>query len=253
MARIVSDQESENQPRIDEEQVSAFFEERARKIQALGPVRAVIYQDRHPDLAERRDRAEKARITPLLALDGGQRLLDIGCGTGRWVSEVAELCSAYHGADMSEGLVAFASQSNAHRRSCRFSVCSITNLSLPQLNETAPFDRILCAGVLIYLNDDQIERGLSNLGEVAARASRIVLREPLATGNRLTLRSHYSEELDQVYNAIYRTEGELLSVIDKALVSVGFEVAARGDVYDDPSLNNRAETRQRWLVLDRKE
>ncbi len=56
MSRIYS-REEESKPEISKEDVVAFFEKRAEKIAALGPVRAVIYQDKNPDLAERRDAA----------------------------------------------------------------------------------------------------------------------------------------------------------------------------------------------------
>jgi SAM-dependent methyltransferase len=82
-----------------------FFEERARRVEHLGPLRAVIYQDKHPDLAERRDEAEKEKLLPILKLAPSLRLLDVGCGTGRWADTVVPLVAAYHGIDISPGLV----------------------------------------------------------------------------------------------------------------------------------------------------
>ena len=124
MSRIPTMPDDEDKPRIDRDEVVSFFRQRAEKIEALGPTRAVIYQDKHPNLAERRDAAEKKRVSPLLALDGTQRLLDVGCGTGRWVNEISQLCTHYHGIDLSDGLVAYAREYYAGVRNCKFQCCS---------------------------------------------------------------------------------------------------------------------------------
>ena len=58
-----------------------FFEARAN-VAAQNVLTATMYQD--ADLASRRDRAEKETVLPQLNLREGDRVLDIGCGSGRW-------------------------------------------------------------------------------------------------------------------------------------------------------------------------
>jgi SAM-dependent methyltransferase len=251
MSRISTRPDDPDKPRIDRDEVASFFERRSEKIGTLGPVRAVIYQDKHPDLAERRDAAEKERIGPLLALDGTQRLLDVGCGTGRWADVVAPRVAHYHGIDISEGLVAFARDAFRACGHCRFSVAPVDAFSLASLREDASFDRILCAGVLIYLNDDDVTNALRCLEAASASTSRIVLREPIGVSERLTIKDHFSTDLDQTYNAIYRTQAELEAMMKPVLFDRGFRLADSGDVFASDGLNNRAETRQRWMLLER--
>lgn len=251
MARIPTRPGTQGQPEIDRDAVLAFFEQRAEKIERLGPVRAVIYQDKHPDLAEQRDIAEKLAIAPLLALSGRERVVDIGCGTGRWARTIAADCAHYHGCDASRGLVEHAQRAHEDLAHVRFSVALADQVSLSALDETIPFDRLLCSGVLIYLNDDELAAALAAFGSLMAPASRIVFREPMGMGERLTIQDHYSDDMDQVYNAIYRTQDELVEAMRAPLLERGFRIAGSGDVYADASLNNRAETRQRWLVLER--
>jgi hypothetical protein len=43
---------------------------------------------------------------------------------------------------------------------------------------------------------------------------------------------------------------ELVDCMENTLLAAGFRVVDQGDVYDAP-LNNRAETIQRWIALDR--
>ncbi|MCM8732533.1 class I SAM-dependent methyltransferase [Hephaestia sp. GCM10023244] len=242
---------SEDSPRLDRAAITEFFEQRAVKAETLGPVRAVIYQDKDPDLAERRDAAEKALLLPKMQLESHHRVLDIGCGTGRWAQALLPQCSSYHGADMSPGLVRIAEGMFAADAKVRFSVCAADALSLDALGEREPFDRLLCAGVLMYLNDDEALRALEAMAEVAAPEALIVLREPLATNLRLTITEHFSEDMEQNYNAMYRSEPELIAMIDQTLSASGFRVRDRGDVYLDAALNNRADTKQRWIVIAR--
>ena len=107
---------------IDDAAVLDFFEKRAEKVETLGPSRAVIYQDKTPALAERRDAAEKALLYPMLQLDKEAQVLDAGCGTGRWAELIIPACGSYHGVDVSPGLVRVAKQRYDHFSNARFSV-----------------------------------------------------------------------------------------------------------------------------------
>ena len=235
---------------ITERSVAAFFEERVERIQAVGPTRAVIYQDNHPDLAERRDEAERARLAPLLALDGSQRLLDVGCGTGRWVETLRPRVRDYHGIDLTEGLIAYARKRFVTWSNVRFSVTQADDFTLESLGEPAPFDRVLSAGLLIYLNDDAMERALRCMRAATGEGGSLLLfREPVAQGERLTIQDHFSEDLNASYNAIYRTRDELLDVFDRVFRQAGLRVVDQGKVFDEPELSNRAETQQEWFLV----
>lgn len=238
-------------PSIDRSAIVAFFERRAKKAQTLGPVRAVIYQDLQPDLAEKRDLAEKALLLPKIALAKSDRILDLGCGTGRWAEVVVPAVAHYHGVDLSPGLVEIARGRLAKYNSASFSVCPVDELTLTRLGNAEPFSRILCFGVLIYLNDGEVTKALTALSDFAATRCRIVVREPVGIENRLSIVDHFSADMQQTYNAIYRTEGELLELFAETLGSVGFLIVDRGDVYSDADLNNRADTKQRWFIFER--
>jgi cyclopropane fatty-acyl-phospholipid synthase-like methyltransferase len=231
--------------------VLSFFEQRAAKCEQLGPLRAVIYQDKHPDLAEKRDRAEKELLLPKLQLGKDDRVLDVGCGTGRWASLLIPSCARYRGVDVSPGLIAIATKLHGQHANARFSVGSLEELSRAGLGETDGFTRIVCFGVLVYLNDGEARRAMRAMLECAATRCRFVLREPVGIPGRLTIKEHFSEDMDQIYNAIYRTEEELMAMIAPTFLAAGFEVLERGDLYADADLNNRTETRQRFFVLVR--
>lgn len=251
MSRIFSRSEDTELPKIDRKSVVDFFEARARKVETLGPTRAVIYQDKHPDLAERRDAAEKAFLLPKLGLTGSQRVLDLGCGTGRWTTAIAGDCLYYRGIDASPGLIEVAKRAFADRPEIVFSVLPVDDLSLENLGEALPFDVICCFGVLIYLNDEEVEKAFNRIAASASFTARIILREPIGDQQRLTIKEHFSEEMEQSYNAIYRTENELSAMIESHLSPSGFRIVGCGDVYADAELSNRTETKQRWFQIER--
>jgi SAM-dependent methyltransferase len=250
VTRTFSSANEESKPRIDKDRVAKFFQERARKVESVGLTRAVIYQDKHPDLAERRDAAEKARLLPILQLHDGLRVLDVGCGTGRWTKDLTGNSAYYHGIDFSAELIKHARASHPQDANLRFSVASAENYSLPRLGESRPFDRILCCGVMIYLNDEDVASAYRCMNSVASQQCRILMREPVGVLKRLTIKEHFSDELEQNYNAIYRTQQELEECMTETLFASGFRVVDQGDVYE-AELNNRAETIQRWIVLER--
>lgn len=250
MTRIFSNADEESKPRIDKDSVARFFQERAQKAESVGLTRAVIYQDKHPDLAEKRDAAEKARLLPILRLHDDLRVLDVGCGTGRWTEALAGNSAYYHGIDFSAELVDHARASHPETASLRFSVAPAENYSLAELGESQPFDRILCCGVMIYLNDEDVVGAFRCMASVASKKCRIVMREPVGILNRLTIKEHFSDELEQSYNAIYRTRQELEDYMTDTLFASGFRIVDQGDVYE-AELNNRAETIQRWMALER--
>lgn len=240
------------EPQIDKKAVGEFFDRRAEKIASVGPLHAVIYQDKNGELAKSRDIAEKAKLLPLLRLDGSQRVLDVGCGTGRWANELVAISAWYHGIDTCGGLVDYARQRFSAVDCCRFTVSAADNFSLEDLGESLPFDRVLCAGVLMYLNDAEVHHALRCIVAALAPGGLLMLREPLGLGRRLTICEHYSEEMDQDYSAVYRTREELEILISKEMPGPAFHLVGSGNVYDDPRLNNRSDTRQRWLLVERR-
>lgn len=249
MARIYTRPEDE-QPKIDKFSVLEFFEKRAKKVNTLGPTRAVIYQDKNADLAERRDAAEKALLLPLMKVDNASRILDAGCGTGRWAEILIPQCASYFGVDVSPGLIKVAVERFGDYNNVQFAVCPIDALSKEKTGVDQAFTHILSFGVFIYLNDDEILDALRGYADLVASGSLIMFREPIALENRLTLLEHFSDDMDQQYSAIYRTEQELLSLI-KTVFGNTFAQVDADDVYPDATLNNRTETKQKWFLWEK--
>lgn len=242
MARIKGEKQS-----LNTQSVAAFFSDRAKRFNHEHPLTAVLYQDKNPALAEERDAYEKSFALPLLKLTGRESLLDIGCGIGRWASLIHPHVKCYNGIDFSAGLIEIAKQ-QLQTPNVHFHVAGAEDLHFESVTQFAPYNRMLIAGLMIYLNDDQIIKLLEGVLAVADKDCLIYLREPLALETRLTLNEFWSDELGSSYSAIYRTESELRVLIDSVLsnhvTSYGFL-----PLYSDNKLNNRAETKQFYSMI----
>ncbi|WP_449448235.1 class I SAM-dependent methyltransferase [Thermomonas brevis] len=250
MARIFTRSTDDLHPDIDKDQVLQFFNERAGKVGEISYKQAVIYQDKNGDLAERRDSIEKGLLLQKLLLTGGDRLLDIGCGTGRWTESVIEKVGYYHGTDLVDALLEIARSRNAHPNA-NFTCLPCTDLSLDALGEKLPFSKIIMLGVIIYLNDSELNHVIRGILNTAAKRCRLLLREPVGISQRLTIKEHFSEDMAQSYNAIYRTEDEIMGAFRSPLESAGFKLLEAADLYQEAALNNRSETKQKYFLFER--
>jgi cyclopropane fatty-acyl-phospholipid synthase-like methyltransferase len=238
---------------IDYGSTLRFFEERALKAPEVGPLSVTMYQDRHPELAAARDRHEKEKVTPLLGLHPAMRVLDIGSGSGRWGLDLCDRVAAYLGVDFSANLVSLAEAELRERGvgdSYRFQTLAAYDIAAENLALPPPFDLFLIAGLMTYLNDGDCRRTLAHVAGLAAPGARVYIREPMGVADRLTLKGHYSDELQSEYNAIYRTRAEYGRILESTLLGDGFTLRVDEDLYDE-ALSNRTETRQRILLLER--
>jgi 2-polyprenyl-3-methyl-5-hydroxy-6-metoxy-1,4-benzoquinol methylase len=236
---------------LNKDEVANFFEQRARKFDAATPLTAILYQDKHPEIAELRDAMERERVLPLLELTGAERVLDVGCGIGRWGAAIADRVSVYHGIDASPSLIELA-RSYCRRDNVAFHAAGVDDLTDAWLAEHGPFDRVICSGILIYLDDRQVASLLGALSRHLTPGAVIYVREPMGMNGRLTLSGHWSEELQTHYSAIYRSPGEIAAALGEAFSSPAHEIGAIELLFEQSDLNNRAETRQHFCIVRKK-
>lgn len=232
---------------IDYVKTKSFFEARGAKYSEEYPYVTTMYQDQHPQLTEERNRAETARILPLLQLDEASRVLDLGCGIGRWADSITCPIDSYLGVDFSENLVQIARSRN---RKVNFSFEQMSICDFKEYYEGSglrPFNRLIIAGVFTYLNDEDVDKVLQFLQGVLSCGAIVYIREPVGIQERLTLKDFYSQELEHKYNTIYRSAEEYRKMFQEhapALLPI-----QDGFLFDTPVLNNRKETSQYYFVL----
>ena len=228
-----------------------FFESRVKKYSENNPYSVTMYQDEHPDLVKQRNLEEIKKLKPLLLLDKKSRILDVSCGIGRWSDAINTEIEEYCGVDFCSDFIELAKERNG--KDNRFFYVS-ENTKIEQcMNRVGKknFNRVLLVGALMYLNDADVQSTLMQIERLCNEHAIICVREPIGIDERLTLKDQFSNELQDDYNAIYRTKEELEIIFKKTLANKGFSVAESDFMYKQKELNNRKETTQFYWILKR--
>lgn len=241
---------------INYQETKRFFDGRVAKYNQVAPYTVTSYQDANPDLAMARDGHEKEVIFPLLGLTQQDKVIDIGCGIGRWGDFLADKVAGYLGTDFSEPLLDLASKRIA-TQSCAAKIhfqCiamqDLWNIHPKDFLLPPPFSCAIIGGVMSYINDVDILRALEKLPRIMSNSSFIYIREPIAVETRLTLDKHYSSELGVEYSVIYRTADEYSKFFEQTLYKEGYKLKMAAPMLTQP-LSNRLETSQYYFLLKR--
>ncbi len=234
---------------INYENTRDFFKRRARKYNADNPYSVTMYQDDNADLVRKRNQYETEKLIRLLDINQECNILDLACGVGRWADALADRVDKYTGIDFSEELIEIA-KSRKSSSNVSLLTGSLTDLDTV-LKVGQKFNRVLIIGILMYLNDEDVANAMEQVEKHCETNAYICIREPIGIESRLTLKDFYSDELEDNYNAIYRTREELVQMITPSLLKKGFIIAQEGFLFDGVNLNNRAETAQYFFILKR--
>ncbi len=231
---------------IDNGRTKKFFDERADK-KLPHRYNYVIYQDLNPSLALERDRYEKERFLPHMNVQSCSDVLDIGCGVGRWADEFVKhlVKGHYIGVDYSEGLLEIAKSQFSNKENFSFFQGSFQEIKNVLKNNNLPcesgYDIILINGILMYINDDDIDDCIITASGLIKSGGCIYIKESVGINKRFTLKDFYSNELTHNYNAIYRSITEYQDLFDSVFGSDQFECSDKGYTWDSTQ-ENRTET-----------
>lgn len=237
---------------IDYQETKKFFTKRAEKFQEENPYVVTMYQDNHPELVKERNKAETEKLCPKLRLSEKSRILDIACGIGRWADAVEVEVEAYCGIDFSGELIEIANKRNKKENFSFYEGAISETDKVLWKNGKGKYNTVLMVGILMYLNDQDLLQTLQSVERACEEHALICIREPIGISERLTLKDFFSEELQDNYNAIYRTREELREFFRKALLEKGFSVTEEGFLFEEDALNNRKETAQYYYLIERK-
>lgn len=230
---------------VSQQSVKNFFDKRAPQSIDANINNATMLQDKNPELAKKRDETEKKVITPYLNINKNSRVLDIGCGVGRWaIPFLNQQISSYQGIDIASNLIKIANQLYNHEASFNFK--TIDTMDFLQTTN-GKFNVVILSGVLNYMNDEDILKFLKEIQNHMLKDSIIYFRVPVSViQKRLTLKEFWSEELKEYYSSIYRTSKEYENFFEKELSN--YTLLLNDFLYKD-NLNNREETKQKVYVL----
>jgi len=154
-----------------------YWEDRARRFAGEGAGLAAVCAYGMPEFYNRAiDLEQRLALAPWLKVPAGARVLDIGCGVGRWSRLLAARGADVTGVDISPTMIEEArrrARSEGVADRCRFLVSDIS-----ALNVQGEFDLVLGVTVLQHILDpDALSAALQALSSRVAAGGRIVLLE----------------------------------------------------------------------------
>lgn len=234
MARLYGETED-----INSDKVKDFFNKRANK-DVESDLSIVLFQDK--ENSEKRNNEENKLVTEKIDFTD-KKVIEIGCGIGRWAEFFHGKCSSYLGLDYSENLIDIAKKSHDFK-DCNFQVMSAFDIKIDELLIEPPFDILLISKVLMYINDEDLAILIDEVNEITSEDKQVFITEPISRmESRLTLKDFYSNELEADYNAIYRTENEYREFFKKLNCN---EINSYNIFMD---LNERTETQYKSFVM----
>lgn len=235
---------------INGEKTKEFYNNRARLMGKMdNPYVSVLLGDQNPAYALAWDEFEKENVLPKMEIDSSSRVLDIGCGMGRWSEVLIPRSGYYYGTDMSSEMIMRAKERNQYPgKKYDFEnygfqeFCALPTDSLPCL-----FNRLWICGVMMYINDNELAKGMEQLLKKMDVHAKAYFTETIALEERLTLDEFYSEALKAEYDVIYRTEKEY-NHFYQSWLDAGFEIVEQGML---PHLNKEKEYSEtdRWYTI----
>lgn len=187
----------------------SFWSSRAAKARDL-PAGVTTLGSFHGDQDKVREQTarECALIIEAAAHTDARTLLDLGCGDGRHLTEVADSFQRVVGVDYAEELIGLA-------RSRLSMTAPQVELTVGDVTEFVPddaFDLILLSGITPCLDDLQLERLLGNIDRFSHDGSRLLIRTSISLDKRIDLINFFSAELGEPYTAYYRTPDEMIGL-----------------------------------------
>ncbi|MGH8206451.1 MAG: SAM-dependent methyltransferase [Steroidobacteraceae bacterium] len=155
----------------------AYWEQRARRFAAQGEGLAAVCSYGMPGFYNLAIQlSQRLALSRWLRVPAGARVLDLGCGVGRWSCRLAASGAVVTGVDLSATMVAVA-QRRAHEAGlsarCRFLV-----QDLAELDAGTPYDVLLAVTVLQHILDPaKLRRAVARMAAHLAVGGRMVLLE----------------------------------------------------------------------------
>ncbi len=228
-----------------------FYNARAKRINEMEcPYTAVLLGDQSPKHAEEWYLHDKLNLLPLLQVDSESEVLDIGCGIGRWAEYSIPVCKYYYGVDFSCEMIKLAKERCVFPdRDYDFATASFQE-TVNSTEHTHKFNRVVISGVCMYINDSDLSMCMEKLNDILDDHCIILIKEPIALIQRLTLNEFESESLKSTYDAIYRTREEY-SALFQPLMDKGFTIKHESRLDTAEHEKKFSETGRWFIVFER--
>ena len=227
---------------INYNSTKSFWVSRADENLSLKSV--LLGVDKKSDAQERRNRKEIEIINSFLKNGSKYKILDIGCGIGRWADKLKDKIEKYVAIDYTKPFIEFANNRFSKESNVEFQCCSASEIDLNVIGKD--FNLVICTGVLMYINDLDLNKVFTTFKNTDS--DYFYIQETISLlDTRLTLNNFESKELKTNYSAIYRTQSEY----EEYFAKYGLEIIAT-DLFLDDETGGRKETNARFWLLRKK-
>lgn len=229
----------EDKININSNDTKEFWVNRAE--QTINLTSVLLGADKDSQAQLERNLKEKEILISLINNKKSLRILDIGCGIGRWAENLINNMDSYVGIDYSKGFIEYAKEKYKSNDSIEFYEMSLLDITNDLLSKK--FDLIICTGVLMYVNDADLLNILANVKQMLG--GYFYIQESISImDKRLTLDNFKSEALNANYSAIYRMSSEY----EKIFNDLKFNIINTNLLLDD-KIGARQETNARYWLL----
>lgn len=114
---------------------------------------------------------EEKTILPFINISEESRVLDLGCGNGRWCRLLINRCKEYVGVDISQEFIKKTCEKYKNDTKVKF-----FNMAAQDYVSKEKYDLILIIGLITYLNDDEVIKLSGNCRNMLNKDGQIILR-----------------------------------------------------------------------------
>lgn len=224
---------------INENDTKEFWSNRGN--QSINLTSVLLGADKENQEQTERNLNEKELLISLLQGQKQLTILDIGCGIGRWADNLMDYIESYTGIDYSKGFIEYAQSRYKNSERINFYEMSLLDIA-PQIL-SKKFNLIICTGVLMYVNDNDISRILNSI-KIMSGGYFYIQESVSLIGERLTLNNFESKDLQANYSAIYREPAEY----ENYFTDSNFKII-NTDLLLDNKTGARQETNAKYWLL----
>jgi len=149
---------------IDNQKTKIFWEERANSNISL--ITVLLGDDKTGKTQEMRNLKEAQILSSMLNHEK-LRILDIGCGTGRWINNLYDKIDKYVGIDYTKSLIDYARKQFCDLKYVSFLNSSIQDVDIHQIG--TDYNLIICTGVLMYINNSDLENVFNLIQKISPK------------------------------------------------------------------------------------
>lgn len=222
---------------INIKEIKEFWEARA-KAHEDNP--GLTNLEENPTLRKLKIKLENKKVNEYLNLkNSNATLLDLGGGYGEWAFNFANRIKKIYVVDYCENLI---QRGIKKAKQKKINNIEFIHSAVQNFNIKIKFDIIFISGLLVHLNDNDIDKLIRNIKDYSKKGTSIILRDGTGIKDRFEIKNRFSEALKTNYSAIYRTREEYIKLFEDA----GFQLLKDENLFPEGCpLNKFPETRLR--------